>query len=233
MRLGFRLVKGMPEATALNIVNAREDAPFVSLQDLIRRASLKKNEIEALAEAGALTPLVPERRDALWRARAPREGGLFEGMSIETEDDVGLRPMPALQQLALDYGRVGLSLHDHPMKHLREELRRRGVRRAEELRSLRDGTTVRVAGLVIGRQRPGTAQGITFFTLEDETGMVNLIVQARLFGENYGVARHAPMLLVKGRLERQGEVVHVLALTLTRIGLPGGADISLGSRDFH
>ncbi len=233
MRLGLRLVKGMGEDTAVSIVNARDRAHFTSLQDLVHRASLKKNEIEALAEAGALTPLIPERRDALFRARAPREGGLFEGMSIESEEDVGLRPMPALQQLALDYGRVGLSLHDHPMKHLREELRRRGVRRAEELRSLHDGSTVRVAGLVIGRQRPGTAKGITFFTLEDETGLVNLIVHAQLFGENYGVARHAPMLLVKGRLERQGSVIHVLALTLTRIGLPGGTDVAIGSRDFH
>ena len=212
---------------------ARSEAPFASLQDLVRRASLKKNEIEALAEAGALAPLIPARRDALWRARAPREGGLFEGMSIEREEDVGLRPMPALQQLALDYGRVGLSLDDHPMKHLRDELRRRGVRKAEELRALRDGSTVRVAGLVIGRQRPGTAKGITFFTLEDESGMVNLIVEARLFGDNYAVARHAPMLLVKGRLERQGEVIHVLALTLQRLSLPGGAEIALGSRDFH
>ncbi|MEO7329891.1 MAG: error-prone DNA polymerase [Minicystis sp.] len=233
MRLGFRLVKGMPEATAVSIVNARDQAPFASLQDLVRRASLKRNEIEALAEAGALTPLIPERRDALWRARAPREGGLFEGMSLEKDEGVGLRPMPALQQLALDYGRVGLSLHDHPLKHLRDELRRRGVRRAEELRHLRDGSTVRVAGLVIGRQRPGTAKGITFFTLEDETGMVNLIVHAQLFGDNYGVARHAQMLLVKGRLERQGEVVHVLALTLQRLGLPGGAALAAGSRDFH
>jgi error-prone DNA polymerase len=107
------------------------------------------------------------------------------------------------------------------------------VRRAEELRTLRDGSQVRVAGLVIGRQRPGTAKGITFITLEDETGMVNLIVEPRLFGENYSVARHAPMLLVKGRLERQGEVVHVLATSLARIGLPGGAEVAIGSRDFH
>jgi error-prone DNA polymerase len=233
MRLGFRLVKGMSQAAGEAIMAARSEAPFASLQDLVRRASLKKNEIEALAEAGALTPLIPARRDALWRARAPREGGLFEGMSLEREEDVGLRPMPALQQLALDYGRVGLSLDDHPMKHVRDELRRRGVRKAEELRALRDGSTVRVAGLVIGRQRPGTAKGITFFTLEDESGMVNLIVEARLFGDNYSVARHAPMLLVKGRLERQGEVVHVLALTLQRLSLPGGAEIALGSRDFH
>ncbi|MFO0760047.1 MAG: error-prone DNA polymerase [Byssovorax sp.] len=233
LRLGFRLIKGLGESTGRDIEKARDEAPFTSLEDLILRASLKKSEIEALAEAGALAPLVPERRNALWRARAPREDGLYEGLAIEGEGDIGLRPMPALQQLALDYGRVGLSLHDHPMKHLRDELRQRGVRRAEELAKLRDGCTVRVAGLVIGRQRPGTAQGITFFTLEDETGMVNLIVQAKLFGDNYAVARHAQLLLVKGRLERQGSVIHVLALSLTRLDLPGGAEIASTSRDFH
>jgi error-prone DNA polymerase len=233
LRLGFRQIRGVGEAMAIAVMTARAEAPFASLDDLIRRAHLRKNEIEALAEAGALEPLVPERRDALWRARAPREGGLFEGLQIEPDEDVGLPPMRPLTQLALDYGRVGLSIHDHPMRHVREALRARGVRLAEELGSLPDGAQIEVAGLVIGRQRPGTASGVTFITLEDETGLVNLVVMKSVFAESYGVARHARMMLVTGRLERQGTVIHVLARKLARLRLPGGEEPNVRSRDFH
>jgi error-prone DNA polymerase len=233
LRLGIRQIKGASEPMARTIMSARSEAPFTSLDDLIRRADLKKNEIEALAEAGALEALVPERRDALWKARAPREGGLFEGMRIEPDEDVGLPPIRPLEQLALDYGRVGLSIHDHPMRHVREALRERGVRRAEELVTLPDGLRVEVAGLVIGRQRPGTASGVTFITLEDETGLMNLVVMRTVFAESYGVARHARMMLVSGRLERQGTVIHVLARKLSRLRLPSGDEPNVRSRDFH
>ncbi|MBD0321728.1 MAG: error-prone DNA polymerase, partial [Gemmatimonadetes bacterium] len=233
VRLGLRQIRGIGEGVARSIMAARAEAPFASLQDLIRRARLKKNEIEALAEAGAFAVLVPERREALWRARAPREGGLFAGMAIEPDEDVGLAPMPKLTQLSLDYGRVGLSLHDHPLKHLREKLAAQGVRTAAELRSLADGSWVMVAGLVIGRQRPGTASGVTFITLEDETGMINLVVQQNIFADNYGVARHARLLWAKGKLERQGEVIHVLALELARVSLSAEEELPGRSRDFH
>ncbi|AUX40845.1 DNA polymerase [Sorangium cellulosum] len=237
LRLGMRLVKGLGEAAVAAVVAAREEAPFTSLPDLVRRAELKKNEVEALAEAGALAALVPARREALWRARAPRVEGLFEGVPIEKDRDVGLPPLRPLEQLALDYGRVGLSLHDHPMRHLRPALkRRRGagrVRTAEEIKASRNGETVRVAGMVVGRQRPATASGVTFVTLEDETGVVNVIVQKQVFADHYQVARHAALMLVTGRVERQGEVVHVLARELERLELPSGEDVSLKSRDYH
>jgi error-prone DNA polymerase len=141
--------------------------------------------------------------------------------------------MRPLAQLALDYGRVGLSIHDHPMCHVRAGLRQRGVRRADELGALPDGALIEVAGLVIGRQRPGTASGVTFITLEDETGLMNLVVFKTVFAESYGVARHARMMLVAGRLERQGTVIHVLARTLSRLRLPGGEEPNVRSRDFH
>ncbi|WP_437309143.1 DNA polymerase III subunit alpha [Sorangium sp. So ce388] len=237
LRLGMRLVKGLGEAAVASIMAAREDAPFKSLPDLVRRAELKKNEVEALAEAGALAALVPARREALWRARAPRVEGLFEGVPIEKDRDVGLPPLRPLEQLALDYGRVGLSLHDHPMRHLRPALkRRRGagrVRTAEEIKAARNGETVRVAGMVVGRQRPATASGVTFVTLEDETGVVNVIVQKQVFADHYQVARHAALLLVAGRVERQGEVIHVVARELERLGLPSGEEVALKSRDYH
>ncbi|WP_437985328.1 DNA polymerase III subunit alpha [Sorangium sp. So ce117] len=237
LRLGMRLVKGLGEAAAAAIVAAREEAPFTSLPDLVRRTELKKNEVEALAEAGALAALVPARREALWRARAPRVEGLFEGVPIEQDRDVGLPPLRPLEQLALDYGRVGLSLHDHPMRHVRRALkRRRGagrVRTAEEIKAARDGESVRVAGMVVGRQRPATASGVTFMTLEDETGVVNVIVQRQVFAEYEHVARNAALLLVAGRIERQGEVVHVLARELDRLELPSGEEIALKSRDYR
>ena len=98
---------------------------------------------------------------------------------------------------------------------------------------MRDGESVRVAGLVVGRQRPATASGVTFITLEDETGVVNVVVQKQLFADSYQVARHARIMLVSGRLERQGEVIHVLARDLERLDLPGRAPVGPRSRDFH
>ncbi|MCC6552266.1 MAG: error-prone DNA polymerase [Polyangiaceae bacterium] len=233
LRLGMRLVKGLGEGAAASVVRARGEAPLASLADLVQRAGLRKNEVEALAEAGALASLVPARREALWRARAPRAPGLFEGLSIEADEDVGLPAMSPLEQLALDYGRVGLSIDDHPMRHVRPALRGRRVRRAEELKALRHGEAVRVAGLVVGRQRPATASGVTFITLEDETGVANVIVQKQVFADSYQVARHARLMLVSGRLERQGDVIHVLARELERLDLPGRDQIAGKSRDFR
>jgi error-prone DNA polymerase len=232
LRLGLRQVKGVGEAVANAIVAVRSERPFSSQSDLIHRARVKKNEIEALAEAGALFELVPERRDALWQARAPREGGLFDGVLIEAEDPVGLPPMRRVEQLVFDYARLGLSIGDHPMCHLRGRMAKLGVKRASDLRALRDGAAVRVAGLVIGRQRPATASGVTFVTLEDETGMVNLVVTKKVWADDFAVARHAKLMVVRGRLEKEGEVIHVLAKKLERVEL-AGAHIDARSRDFH
>jgi error-prone DNA polymerase len=234
LRLGLRQIRGFGEGVAKAVMKARgPERAFATLRDLVQRAGLRKNEIEALAEAGALAAIVPARREALFRARAPREGGLFEGLDLEPDQDVGLPPLPRLTQLALDYGRVGLSIDDHPVAHLREALAARGVRRADELGRIDHGSLIAVAGLVIGRQRPGTASGITFFTLEDETGFLNLIVRRDVFAANYAVARHAQLLFVKGRLERQGAVTHVVALELSRLTLPDGEQPNVRSRDFH
>jgi error-prone DNA polymerase len=239
LRLGLRQIRGLSTGAGEAIARARREQALSTLPDLVRRARLDKRDVEALAEAGALVALVPARREALWQARAPREGGLFDGIDLEDDEEVGLPELRPLEQLALDYGRVGLSIHDHPLAHLRDALAKRGVKRAQDLSRLRHGTRVTVAGLVIGRQRPGTASGVTFFTLEDETGMVNLIVHATLFAENYVVARHAKLLLVRGRVERQGAVIHVLAETLSRLTLPDGDErqieheMRMKSRDFH
>jgi error-prone DNA polymerase len=194
---------------------------------------LKKNEVEALAEAGALEVLVPSRREALWRARAPKGEGLFESVPIEEEKDVGLPKMKPAEQLVLDYGRLGLSLNDHPLRHMRARLAYEGTVTTASLSDTPHGTKVRIAGLVVGRQRPATASGVTFVTLEDETGVANVIVKKALFEESYAAARYAKIMAVRGRLERQGEVVHVLAESIERLDAPGNRGVPSRSRDFH
>ena len=237
LRLGLRQIRGIGEGAVASIVAARREKALTTLTDLAARAKLDRREIDAFAEAGALAALIPERREALFQTRAPREGGLFAGIEIETPEAIAggpsLAPMRPIEQLSLDYGRVGLSIDDHPMRHVRERLAKDGVRRAKDLPALSHGTRLTVAGLVIGRQRPATASGVTFVTLEDETGMINVIVRRDLFAQNYHVARHAKLLRVAGRLERQGSVIHVLALAMARVRMPGGHDVPTRSRDFH
>jgi error-prone DNA polymerase len=233
LRLGLRQIRGLGKGVASAIVAARSTAPLVSLTDLIRRARLPKNAIEALAESGALDAISPSRREALWRARAPRVEGLFEGLDLEPAVRVGLPPLRPLEQLELDYGRLGLSTSDHPMRYLRRELALRNVQQAAQIKEGKNGARVLVAGLVIGRQRPATASAVTFITLEDETGMTNLIVKEATFARYFAVAKHAQLLLASGRVERQGDVVHVLVHALERLSLPDGETLPAQSRDFH
>jgi error-prone DNA polymerase len=233
MRLGLREVKGLGESAGRRIVRARARAPFSSLDDFIHRAGLRKNELDAVAEAGALAALCPERREALWRVRAPRERGLFEGRSIETMRPLPLPRLRPVEQLILDYGSTGLSLTDHPLRHLRGHLQEQQVVPADVLGKLSHGEAVAVAGLVTGRQRPATVTGVTFVTLEDETGIMNLIVPRKVWDDHHVAARHAKMLVVRGRLEREGRVIHVVVDAMTRLDLPNHAVLPARSRDFH
>ena len=240
IRLGLRLVRGLGEAPVRSIERERALLPFSDLDDLIRRASLKKNQVEALAEAGALEPLVPGRRQALWKARAPRSGPLFERVP-NREPPVPLRPLHAREQLVLDYGRLGLSVHDHPMRHVRERLVSRNVSETARLAELRHGISIAVAGVVLNRQRPYTASGVVFMTLEDETGIANLIVRSEVFERFHHDVIHGRILLVRGKLQHQEGVIHVLAEHFERLDIPGqpGAGgegmtgLDVRSRDFH
>ena len=245
VRLGFRLVKGLGEATAERIVQAREASPLASLDDLVRRAAVKKDEVEALAEAGALEPVVRGRRHALWKARAPRVGGLFHQHDMR-EPSVTLPPLHRSEQLLLDYGRKGLSVSDHPMNHLRARLKKEGVVTAAQLLDVEQGRRVSHAGLVLARQRPGTASGIVFVTLEDETGVANLVLRRHVFEKFRLEARHATLMRVWGKVERHVNrvnpksrlkskptpVIHLLVDSVTRLDVPG-RDVEFTSRDFH
>jgi error-prone DNA polymerase len=237
------LIKGLRRQTALNLEVAREEAQFSDLEDLVRRVKLRKDEIETLAEAGALEGLVPGRRQALWAARAPRGMGLFEGVGSR-ERPVVLPPVKAADQLILDYSRVGLSIDDHPMCHWRSELRANRVVRACDLADIKHESQVTVAGLVLSRQRPGTASGVVFITLEDETGTMNLVLFAQVYERFRLAAKHATLMLVTGKLERQvtlprpGEVgrptptLHVIVQQLERLDVPEHR-LRHRSRDFH
>jgi error-prone DNA polymerase len=238
LRLGLRIVKGMGEDVALRIVKAREEAPLRDTKDLAVRAGLRTDQADALAEAGALDSLANGRRQAMWKVRAPDGGELF-ARAASNEPEVVLPKLAPVEQLRFDYARLGLSVADHPMRHLRARMKKRGVITSRELFYVRHGEDVRVAGLVLSRQRPMTASGVVFITLEDETGMVNLILTPAIFDRSYRLAVNARLVLARGKVERtparpkQGDhpVIHVLVSELEAIELPGGLEAR--SRDFR
>ncbi len=237
VRLGLRLIRGLGEDAGQRISWARRERSFSDLFDLRHRAMLNERAMETLAEAGALEGLVKGRRQALWAVREPHLDGLFSGKRLE-EPSVRLPELPKIQQLWLDYGSKGLCLGDHPLQHLRTSLRQRGVLMASSLVEVKEGAWVEVAGLVLSRQQPATASGVVFVTLEDESGICNLIVQRSVFEAHRRIVRHAPMLLAAGKLERQKvavnatPVIHVLARRLEWLTLPD-VQITKVSRDFH
>jgi len=240
IRVGFRLVKGVGEASGRRIEAARKEWRFSDIDDVARRAALQKSEVEALAEAGAFESLVRGRRQALWASRAPRLSGLFQGQSFR-EPAPELPALRPEQSVLLDYRRKGLSVEQHPMSLLRARLSARGARSARELQGLPPERRVRAAGVVICRQQPATASGVVFMTLEDETGFINLVLFRRVFERFRLPAVHSSILLVEGKLEhadpeleRTGDetVVHVVVDHLERLDVPG-RDIGKVSRDFH
>jgi error-prone DNA polymerase len=245
LRLGFRQVKALSKKRASAIEQARAQRPFSSLEDAARRAALRDDEFERLAEAGAFETLQPGRRQALWRARAPRATGLFEGKS-GAEPPASLPELLSSESLLLDYRHKSLSVDDHPMHHVRKHLAR-AVLCAAELRLRNKGDRVSVAGVVICRQQPGTASGVVFITLEDETGFSNLILWRNVYERFRLPARHSVILLAHGEVERQVRpdgtnlqsansaeppVIHLIVRSLERLDVPG-QDIRGVSRDFH
>jgi error-prone DNA polymerase len=232
IRVGLRQVRGLGEKAGKRIEAARKERTFASVEDLAARAALDKDEREALAEAGALEPLVAGRREAVWKVQAPRGEALFEGIHVQ-EPSAGLPPLTRAEQLTLDYARTGLSVSDHPMRLARKGLPSR-IKSAREVALLPPRERVSAAGLVICRQRPGTAQGVVFVTMEDETGFLNLILYSRVFDEFRHVATTSALLLAHGLIEREGEVVYIVVQRLEKLVLRElGGKIASMSRDFH
>ena len=225
VRLGLRSVDGLREAAGRRIA---ADAPYASVADLAKRADLHRDELERLAEIGACAALGVERRAALWQAAA-LSGGPLAGAPAGGGSP--LAEMTALEETLADYRGTGLTTNKHLMHHLRHELRGQGVLSASDLRSAPDGDWVDVAGVVIVRQRPGTAKGFLFITLEDETGMSNVIVVPDVFQANRTVLQSAGILRVEGPLQVQDGVIHVRGRRFRRLDVDRGA--LPGSRDFR
>ena len=204
---------------------------FASLDDLVARTGPRRDEVVTLADIGALNSFGYDRRSALWQAeRAVRPAGaLFADEDAEGEF-CPLKPMTESERLVADYAGTGLTIGRHPMALRREELAMRGILRAIDLRRARQGRVVRVAGMVITRQRPGTAKGFVFLTLEDETGVANIIVRPDLFARDRMVILEQPFLVVEGVLQNQDGVVAVRAEAVQGMR---GVDISFDAHDFY
>jgi error-prone DNA polymerase len=243
VRLGLRYVRGLRQAAGESIVAARRSRPLVSVQDLVDRADVHRDELPRLAETGALNAFGLTRRSALWqveKAGRPRgelfrqadEAWIAQRTETETEtvtekiehdttdgDVSPLADMSLSERLHTDIVGTGLTMGPHPMALHREGLASRGIQRAWDLSRLREGTPVRVAGAVICRQRPGTAKGFVFLTLEDETGLVNITVRPDLFESHGQVVVTSEVLEVDGILQTQGGV-SVRATDVRRPALP-------------
>ena len=214
VRLGFRMAKGL----AADHADAYSISPgarrHTSIPDLHRRAGVPVAALERLAEADAFQTVKLERRQAVWAIRGLSDHRLplFDHADGETnEPAVDLPLMTEGRQVVEDYRSVGLSLRDHPVSFLRATLDQRRITRCADLAQRRDGSRLTVAGIVLVRQRPGSAQGVLFVTIEDETGHANLIVWSSVFDRHRRVLLSATMLACRGKLQKEGEVIHVVA----------------------
>ncbi|SCB58534.1 error-prone DNA polymerase, DnaE-like [Rhizobium aethiopicum] len=225
VRLGMRLVRGLATADAARIVAARADEPFSSVDEMWRRSAVPAASLVELAEADAFLPsLRLERRDALWAIKALRDEPLplftaaaereARVIAEQQEPEVELRQMTDGHNVIEDYSHTGLTLREHPLRFLRADLARRRIVTCAEATAARDGQWLMAAGLVLVRQRPGSAKGVMFITIEDETGIANVVVWPKLFERSRRVVLGASMMAINGRIQREGEVVHLVAQQL-------------------
>ncbi len=239
LRLGLRMVGSLGSSAAVRVVERRGAEPYRSLDDFHRRTGLARNDAEALAQADAFGSLGADRRQSLWQAmgreRHAVDQPLLAGLVDEEPLADALPAAPAEDEVFADYRSLGLSLRGHPVAFYREQLMQRGVLTAHELQTLPNGALVAVAGVVLLRQRPGTAKGITFVTLEDETGATNLIVHPRTWERYYRTAKRSPAWVVRGELQHSPEgILHVVVARIEPIG-DGARAGTMGSvsRDFR
>jgi error-prone DNA polymerase len=239
LRLGLLMIRGLPLATGETIVQARASGgPFRDLADFTRRTQLGQAAISQLAEAGALQSLTGDRRAAYWQALAqekkPKDQSLFDSAGIDTDDAIpaALKPMREIEEVHADYATTGLSLRAHPISFVRPQLDRLRVTSASNLKSSQDGKFLRVAGLVLLRQRPSTAKGITFVTLEDETGSMNLVLRPEIWQKHHRIARQSNAWLVHGVLENRENIIHILVGRIEDLSDHVGTLVQR-SRDFH
>ena len=237
LRLGLMYAKGLRQQSALEIMAARErGGAFLSAEDLARRVpALQRKELTQLARVGALNSLgdVTHRRDALWQVeQAGRPCGplLLNAHAVEESPASPLQQMTTEERLVADYSGTGLTVGRHPMAYRRAQLAQQEIRSARELRALRDGVAVRTAGCVIARQRPGTAMGFIFLSMEDETGISNIIIHPDLYERERVLVSTGKFLLVEGTLQNEDSVVHVKAVRVEPLAI---SHMEVRSHDFH
>jgi error-prone DNA polymerase len=239
LRIGLSYARSLTKQSAEALLMSRsQDGPFRSAEDLAQRVpSLNRRELTRLAQIGAMNQLggIAHRRDALWqveRAGKP-EGPLLRQASESLREDSDAQPLQQMnveERLVADYAGTGLTVGRHPMHYLRAELRSGNILSSEELRMRRDGEYVRAAGCVIARQRPGTAKGFIFISMEDETGIANVIVTPDLYERNRVVVTRSKFLLVEGTLQNQDNVIHIKAKRVTALH---DRALQVSSHDFH
>jgi error-prone DNA polymerase len=236
LRIGLRYVRGLQQSAAEALVCERKRTPFASVEELAHRVpQLSRDNLAILASVGALNYLSPEaklhRRDALWQVdkAVRRPGPLLEGI-VEFDEVSPLRPMNVEERLVADYHGTGLTTGHHPMAYRRDVLRARGVKSAIELRSLPHGQPATTAGCVITRQRPGTAKGIIFMTLEDETGTSRVIISPDFYNQNRMVVLNERFVLVSGVVQNQDNIVHLKARRIQPLSISAAPT---PSHDFH
>ncbi|MBP2159558.1 MULTISPECIES: error-prone DNA polymerase [Asticcacaulis] len=225
VRLGFRMVKGLNNAHLASVVAARMNRPFVSIDDLWRRSKVPTATLLKLADADAFLPsLKLPRRDAKWAIKALRDKPLplFASLADKLdepvpefeEDAVQLRAMTKGGNVVQDYNHIGLTLRDHPVSFLRRDLASRSILSCRQANEAKDGKYVQAAGMVLVRQRPGSASGVVFITVEDETGVLNVIVWPKVFEQFRRAVLGSTLMLITGYLQREGEVVHLIARSI-------------------
>lgn len=234
VRMGLRYVKGLSYIHDWpRIDTARRHAPFASVDDLVSRTALNERALSRLAEAGTLAGLQPHRRSALWQVRGLARTPPSPLLDTATADDTPtFDPLGLGDSIAWDYRASGHSPRGHPLAAVRAELIAQRLPDARALALMRDGRKARYAGLVICRQRPGTAAGVVFMTLEDETGFVNIVIWKTIFDQHVVLAKTASFLGVTGKIQKADGVVHLVADTLWQPKLPRRPD-TVASRDFH
>ena len=232
VRLGLCMVGGLAQAAMQRLVQARHARAFTGLEDLALRAQLERRDLDALARAGALAALAGHRHLAQWQvAGLERRSPLALGAAVH-EAAPALRAPAEGEEIVADYASLGLTLGRHPLALLRPHLARLRSQTARELLALPHGRAARMSGIVTGRQRPGTASGTVFVTLEDETGWVNVIVWPALVEAQRKALLGARLMTVHGRLEREGTVTHLIAQRLLDHSALLGR-LATASRDFH
>jgi error-prone DNA polymerase len=233
LRLGLRLVKHLSHEGAVRLLAARAMRAFDTIADLAERGELERRDLEALAAADALAGLAGHRHLAVWQVSGvERVLPLLPAVTAAEEGTPLLRAPREGQNIVADYDSTGLTLRRHPLCLLRGKLARRGVITTRELWEQPNGRLVTTAGLVITRQRPGSAGGVIFVTMEDESGYVNLIVWERVASAQRAALIESCLLEVRGKVQREGDVLHVIARRLTNLSTLLG-DLEVASRNFH